>query len=74
MRIPKELYSDANKLREYCVREASLYLGMLLVIDKLNEERNILIPAKCIDCKKTQEERLNGACERCKFGKQFYKE
>lgn len=38
MRIPKELYSNTNKLREYCVREASLYLAMLLVLDEMDKE------------------------------------
>ena len=40
MRMPKELYSDTNKLIEYCVQESSLYLSMLLVIDKLKEKEN----------------------------------
>ena len=37
MRIPKELYSDHEKLRKYCVREASLYVGMILAIDAFKE-------------------------------------
>ena len=43
MKIPKELYSNTNRLIEYCVRESSessLYLAVLLVIDKLKEKEN----------------------------------
>ena len=33
MRIPKELYKDPEKLKEYCMREAYLYFTMALAIE-----------------------------------------
>jgi len=37
MKIPKELYSDMDKLRKHCVCEVSKYIGLLLVIDGIDD-------------------------------------
>ena len=39
IRIPKELYKDIPKLKEYCLRQASCYIGIVKVIDKLSNEK-----------------------------------